>query len=237
MKITESLKTVACLIFATLGLILGSAGAYASLIITLSGTPGLGITTAMFTGSSTTAGDGVINADTFTGFDGGDTFNVGQGPLPLDPIAWILDPTIDDLIAPFLSGSTVAMSIGGSVFDLTALLFDDDSAFNDTNDLGVRAASAQSYLAGEAVTWTGSADIALDYSVFLPGTYLSTFAAPESLPLFANDPVTLIIETPNLVPLPASLPLVTVGLGSLAVLRRRRGRRYCRYVTSSLNQP
>ena len=232
MKTTDSLTKGAGLLLLTLGLTLSAVGAHASLIITLSGTPGLGTTTAVFAGSSTTAGDGIINADTFTGFDGGDTFNVGQEPSPFDPIAWILEPTIDDLISPFLGGSTVSMSIGGSTFDLTALLFDDDSIFNDTNDLGVRAASAQTYLAGETVSWSGSGDIALDYSVFLPGTYVSTFLAPDSLPLFASDPVTLIIETPNLVPLPASLPLVTIGLSSLAVLRRQRGRRHYRCMSA-----
>lgn len=204
------------IVFVTLVLCAFSTTAQSTLMIDVTGAPGSGTTTWLFSGAAMAEGDGTVRTETVDSFNLDDTFDVIR---PGGPGSFITDPSIQWELFPLMSGSA-SLTIGADTRSILALLLNEHSPRSE-DQLGIRVDSSLDYLAGETSSWSGSLLIGVDINQLSEGTFINQrFLNPE--PNFAGPAGDVLMTvTSTAVPEPTTFALLVLGLVGL-----RSGRRY-----------
>jgi hypothetical protein len=184
-------------------------------VINVTGTPGSGTTTWVFSGSAVAEENGTVRTQTADSFHVDDTFDViCQGCL----IPFIADTEISWDVYPSAGGSA-SLTIGDDTRSIVALVLNDNSPRSE-DQLGIRVDSPLNYLSTETTSWSGSLLIGVDVDQLGEGTFINQrFLNPE--PNFAG-PAGDVLITVSAVPEPTITTLATFLLGLMGLRFRRK---------------
>lgn len=189
--------------------------ASATLMISVTGSSGAGVTTWELSGTSSASDSGTVRTP------------AGSASFSPDDSMEIGSPNSGSFIIPAINNTLFAVTgaasvtIGADTETITHIFLDDDGVAFD--DLGIRTSSSIGYLSTEMSSWMGSFTVNLDIDTFTPGTY----ALAGVVNGFFNGPdfaqagdVSLTIS--KKVPEPGTLALFGLGLAGLGIARRRK---------------
>lgn len=201
----------------TLGTFFICSQAMASLMLSVDGVNGSGITTWNLSGSSTVNQNGTIRTNVGSNnFSIGDTFEPDLTGDFISNTSSLLNDTLYSITG------LATISIGSDTQTITDIFLDPDGASRD--DFGIRVDSALSYLSGETSSWVGSFTVGLDISEFNIGSYrLNTSQNNGGGFLFAlADDVQLNFSETSNVPEPASIILLGLGIAGIGFSRKKK---------------
>lgn len=204
-------------------LCLGARSSQAALVIDVSGAPGSGVTTWVFSGTSTSILGGTIRTGVGT-----NNFDVGDSFEPDVTGNFISNGARQNVLLEVLGSASI--TVGGVTRTITHVFLDDDGAARD--DIGIRTLTALDFAAGQASSWTGSFTVAIDINEFTVGTYrLNTTQSNGGGFVFAGiDDSILNFSTSTDIPEPGTKWMCALGFAMVGCWVRARGRygRRCR---------
>lgn len=136
---------------------------------------------------------------------------------------------INSIFAAMETTATVSVNGGDDIRDIEGIYLSNRNSGADS--FGIQVSSNLGIEAGDMVSWTGSLNVALNYSSFLEGRFLGDIIMnleedqendEESEPDPARLSIQFAVGEPAVVPVPAAAPLFIAGLAGLGFARRRR---------------